>query len=146
MVFEKVRDIIAKGLNVDPAKITMETHLIDDLGADSLDAVELIMALEDEFGLEVDDDAAQNAKTVAELKEMAKKKRERDRIYSILKATTEFYHNNLINNQNSLQAQYLKKRGINEDMINKFKIGASLNYNDLITHLKDCLLRDEVSF
>ncbi|MBQ3000913.1 MAG: acyl carrier protein [Bacilli bacterium] len=67
MVFEKVRDIIAKGLNVDPAKITMETHLIDDLGADSLDAVELIMALEDEFGLEVDDDAAQNAKTVAEL-------------------------------------------------------------------------------
>ena len=45
----------------------METHLVDDLGADSLDAVELIMALEDEFGLEVDDDAAQNMKYVKDL-------------------------------------------------------------------------------
>ena len=67
MVFEKVQKIIAEGLNISLDKVTMETHLVDDLGADSLDAVELIMALEDEFGLEVDDDAAQNAKTVAEL-------------------------------------------------------------------------------
>ena len=72
----------------------------------------------------------------ADSEEMAKRKRERDRIYSVLKASTEFYHNNLINNSNSLQAQYLKKRGISEEMINKFKIGASLNYDDLITHLK----------
>ncbi len=67
MVFEKVQKIIAEGLNVSLDKVTMETHLVDDLGADSLDAVELIMALEDEFGLEVDDDAAQNMKYVKDL-------------------------------------------------------------------------------
>lgn len=67
MVFEKVQKIIAEGLNVSLDKITMETHLVDDLGADSLDAVELIMALEDEFGLEVEDDAAQNMKYVKDL-------------------------------------------------------------------------------
>ena len=67
MVFEKVQKIIAEGLNISLDKVTMETHLVDDLGADSLDAVELIMALEDEFGLEVDDDAAQNIKYVKDL-------------------------------------------------------------------------------
>jgi len=67
--------------------------------------------------------------------EMQKKKRERDKIYQILKASTDFYHNNLKNNPNSLQSQYLKKRGINEEMIEKFQIGASLNYDDLIKHL-----------
>lgn len=73
--------------------------------------------------------------STADTEEMHKRKRERDRIYSILKATTEFYHNNLINNPNSLQAQYLKKRGISEEMINKFKIGASLDYESLPKHL-----------
>lgn len=67
MVFDKVKEIIANELNVDAEKITMDTHLVDDLGADSLDAVELIMALEDEFGLEVDDDAAQSMKYVRDL-------------------------------------------------------------------------------
>ena len=67
MTFDKVKAIVAKELNVDEEKIQMETHLIEDLGADSLDAVELIMALEDEFGIEVDDDAAQNAKTIGDL-------------------------------------------------------------------------------
>ena len=68
--------------------------------------------------------------------EMQKKKRERDKIYQILKASTEFYHKNLKNNPNSLQAKYLKNRGISEEMIEKFQIGASLNYDDLIKHLK----------
>ena len=67
MVFEKVRELIAEGLNVELEKITMDTHLIDDLGADSLDAVELIMALEDEYGIEVDDEAAQSMKYVKDL-------------------------------------------------------------------------------
>lgn len=67
MVFEKVQQIISEELNVAKEKITMETHLVDDLGADSLDAVELIMALEDEFGLEVDDEAAQGMKYVKDL-------------------------------------------------------------------------------
>ena len=67
MVFEKVRAMVAKQLNFDETKITLETHLIDDLGADSLDAVDLIMSIEDEFGIEIDDDAAQNARTIGEL-------------------------------------------------------------------------------
>ncbi len=67
MVFEKVKEIVARELKADPEKITLETHLIEDLGADSLDAVDLIMALEDEFGMEVDDETAQNAKTIGDL-------------------------------------------------------------------------------
>ena len=67
MVFEKVKVMVAKQLNVEESKITLETHLIDDLGADSLDAVDLIMSIEDEFGIEIDDDAAQNARTIGEL-------------------------------------------------------------------------------
>lgn len=67
MVFEKVRDIIAKELDVDASKITMDTHIIDELGADSLDAVELIMSIEDEFGIQVDDESAQKVKRVSDL-------------------------------------------------------------------------------
>jgi len=73
--------------------------------------------------------------TASDNDEVQRKKKERDRIYQILKASTEFYHNNLIKNPNSLQAQYLKKRGISGEMIEKFQIGASLNYDDLIKHL-----------
>ena len=67
MEFEKLQKIIAEVLNIDTDKITMESTFVDDLGADSLDAVELIMALEDEFNLEVDDEAAQNMKYVKDL-------------------------------------------------------------------------------
>ena len=67
MVFETVKKIIVENLNANESEITMETLLVDDLGADSLDAVELIMALEDEYGLEVEDDAAQNIKSVGDL-------------------------------------------------------------------------------
>ena len=67
MVFEKVKAIVANQLNVEAEKITLETHLIEDLGADSLDAVDLIMTLEDEFGLEIDDESAQQAKTIGGL-------------------------------------------------------------------------------
>lgn len=67
MVFEKVREIIANQLNKDASIITLETHLVDDLGADSLDAVDLIMAIEDEFGIELDDEAAQNVRKVGDL-------------------------------------------------------------------------------
>lgn len=60
MYFDKVREALAKQFELDPESITLETNLIDDLGADSLDVVELIMSLEDEFGVTIsDEDAAQ---------------------------------------------------------------------------------------
>ena len=60
MYFDKVREALAKQFELDPDRITLETNLIDDLGADSLDVVELIMSLEDEFGVSIsDEDAAQ---------------------------------------------------------------------------------------
>lgn len=68
--------------------------------------------------------------------EMQKRKRERDRIYQILRATTEFYHNNLLNNHNTEQYKYLRTRGINDEMISKFQIGASLDFDTLPKHLK----------
>lgn len=67
MVFEKVKKIIVDELNVDANKVTMEANLVEDLEADSLDAVELIMQIEDEFGIQIDDDAAQSVKTVGDL-------------------------------------------------------------------------------
>ncbi len=56
MVFEKVRDIIANQLGIDPEKIQPETKLVDDLKTDSLDIVELIMDLEQEFDMEIPDE------------------------------------------------------------------------------------------
>lgn len=60
MIFENVRDALAHQFEIDPETITMDTSLVDDLGADSLDVVELIMSLEDLFGISItDEDAAQ---------------------------------------------------------------------------------------
>lgn len=67
MVFEKVKAIIAEELNIKPEKITMEANLVEDLEADSLDAVEIIVRIEEEFNLQVDDNAAENVKTVGDL-------------------------------------------------------------------------------
>lgn len=67
MVFEKLKEIIVTELGVDKEDITLEADLNDDLGADSLDAVELIMAIEDEFDLSVSDDVAQGLKTVKQI-------------------------------------------------------------------------------
>ncbi|SFE31063.1 acyl carrier protein [Thermoanaerobacter thermohydrosulfuricus] len=69
MIFEKVRDIIAEQLGIDPEEITMESSFIDDLGADSLDIVELIMALEEEFDIEIPDEDAEKIKTVGDVLE-----------------------------------------------------------------------------
>ena len=67
-MFEKIRSIIADQLCIDNAdSITLETTLSDDLEADSLDAVEVIMAIEDEFGIEIPDEEAQNFKTVGDI-------------------------------------------------------------------------------
>jgi acyl carrier protein len=66
-MLEKVRGIIANELGVDADTITEESHIIDDLGADSLDAVELIMALEEAFDIEIDDDSASEILTVQDI-------------------------------------------------------------------------------
>ncbi|XFA98123.1 acyl carrier protein [Candidatus Izemoplasma sp. B36] len=67
MNFEEFQGLIAEGLGVDKEKVTMEADLASDLGADSLDAVELIMELEDEFDVTIDDESAQGFKTVKDI-------------------------------------------------------------------------------
>ena len=66
MEFEKIQAIIAKVLNIDPSKITPETTFVDDLDADSLDVLLIIMGIEDEFHIQIPDDAADNIITVAD--------------------------------------------------------------------------------
>lgn len=72
-VFAKVQNIICEELNVKKEQVTLEASLVDDLEADSLDAVEIIVKLEEEFGLSVSDDAAQGIKTVGDLVEVIAK-------------------------------------------------------------------------
>ena len=63
-IADKVKEIIATHLSIDKAKITNESSIVDDLGADSLDTVELVMAFEEEFGCEIPDDAAEKIVTL----------------------------------------------------------------------------------
>jgi acyl carrier protein len=65
-VFEKVKEVIVELLNVDPEKVTMTARFREDLEADSLDLVELIMAFEDRFGAEISDEDAQKITTVGD--------------------------------------------------------------------------------
>ena len=69
MIFDRVKEIIADKLSVDADEITMESSFIDDLGADSLDIVELIMALEDEFDMEIPDEEAEKISKVSDVVE-----------------------------------------------------------------------------
>ncbi len=66
MVFETIRAIIAEQLDLAEEDITMESALIEDLGADSLDVVDLIMSIEDEFEIEVPDEAIENMRTIGD--------------------------------------------------------------------------------
>lgn len=67
MYFEKVRAILAEQLDLDIDSISMDSAIIDDLGADSLDIVDLVMTLEDEFDSEIPDEAIENMKTVGDV-------------------------------------------------------------------------------
>ncbi|MBC7087103.1 MAG: acyl carrier protein [Tissierellales bacterium] len=67
MVFEKVKHIIADQLGVEEDEITMQTSMMGDLQADSLDAVEIMMALEDEFEIEIPDEDAENFKNIGDI-------------------------------------------------------------------------------
>jgi acyl carrier protein len=66
-LLEKVKGIIVEQLGVDESEVTPEAHFIDDLGADSLDTVELVMALEEEFGVEISDEDAEKIQTVGDV-------------------------------------------------------------------------------
>ena len=67
MTFEKIRSIIVEQLSVDESMVTMDTNLMKDLEADSLDAVEIIMAIEEEFGIEIPDEEAEKFQLVGDL-------------------------------------------------------------------------------
>ncbi|MBA4544030.1 MULTISPECIES: acyl carrier protein [Thermoactinomyces] len=64
---ERVKKIVVERLNVDPSEVTMEASIKDDLGADSLDVVDLIMELEDEFDMEISDEEAEKISTVGDV-------------------------------------------------------------------------------
>ncbi len=63
----KVKEVIVEQLGVDPDRVKLEASFIDDLGADSLDIVELVMAMEEEFGIEIPDEDAEKLKTVGDV-------------------------------------------------------------------------------
>ncbi len=63
----RVQSIVREQLGLEPAPLTPESNLLDDLGADSLDVVELVMALEEEFGIEVPDEDVENIRTVGDI-------------------------------------------------------------------------------
>lgn len=67
MVLEKVKAILAEQFDVEEDTITMDTSVADDLGADSLDVVDLLMSIEDEFEIEIPDTEIENMKTVGDL-------------------------------------------------------------------------------
>lgn len=67
MVFEKIKEILVAQFDVDPDSIEVTTNIADDLSADSLDVVEILMNIEDEFGIEIPDEAIEEIKTVGDL-------------------------------------------------------------------------------
>jgi len=71
---QKVKDIIVQQLGVDPEKVKLEASFVEDLGADSLDTVELVMAFEEEFDLEIPDDDAEKLTTVGKAMEYLEKR------------------------------------------------------------------------
>lgn len=73
LIFEKITNILVEQLGTDSDDITMESNFTDDLNADSLDIVELVMAMEQEFGLSIPDEEAEKIKTVGDAVDFIKK-------------------------------------------------------------------------
>lgn len=74
MSFEKVKKLLAEQLNIDPKTVTLKSKIIEDLGADSLDVVEMLMVLEDEFNITVTDEESLTLKTVGDIVTLIDKK------------------------------------------------------------------------
>lgn len=70
MIYDTVRELLARQLEIDPEKISPNTDILEDLGADSLDIVELVMAIEEEYDIVITDERAQNVRTVKQLVEL----------------------------------------------------------------------------
>ena len=67
MIFEEIKDILAEQLDLDPETIELSSSLANDLGADSIDAIDIVMSLEDQYGIEVPDSVIENMKTVEDI-------------------------------------------------------------------------------
>ena len=74
MVFEKIKEILAEQLDADPEEMTMDTKIAEDLEADSLDVVELLMSIEDEFEVEIPDEEIEYMKTIGDVVEYIQSK------------------------------------------------------------------------
>jgi acyl carrier protein len=72
-IFDRVQDIVAQQLGVDKTQVTKEANFADDLGADSLDTVELVMAIEEEFAIEIPDEDAEKIATLGQAIEFIQK-------------------------------------------------------------------------
>ncbi len=74
MVFEKIQELLAEQMNIDKAKITRKSHIINDIKADSLDVVEMLIALEDEFEISVPDEDAKDLFVIGDLADYVQQK------------------------------------------------------------------------
>ncbi len=67
MIFDKIKEILAEQLDIEESAITPESLLVEDLGADSLDAIDIVMSVEDEFGIEVPDEIIEKIESVSDI-------------------------------------------------------------------------------
>lgn len=70
MIFEKVCELVAEQLGIDKKTITLDSNILEDLGADSLDVIEMLMTLEEEYGITIPDDKISSVKTVGQIVEL----------------------------------------------------------------------------
>ena len=75
---QRIRVLVAEQLGIDPQEVRPESSILDDLGADSLDVVELVMAIEDEFDIEVPDEAAEGIRTIGDVERYVNQQAARD--------------------------------------------------------------------